>query len=224
VRSSPRGRSLVGDSLVTGPAVRWFMVALAVPVGLSLWLIGATNPRRADPRQLKRGYWIIGDFLWTRGRTRQSAVLAVMVIAGAAVCCTTYWLPFVTFTSPPQFPGDPFAGPMEHDPTARGLALVFGILMALLAVRRLAGGEGNTVVVTVILAAVLEFVAALAIADWLSNAQSIPGPYGVAVTPGIGLLVLPLGCAIAFVGSAFDVVMGLRRASRRFRASGVIVP
>jgi hypothetical protein len=72
---------------------------------------------------------------------------------------------------------------------------------------------GNTVLVTVIAATALELVAALAIADYGSNSQPLTGPYAVAVAPGIGLLVLPLGAAVALVASTVDVGIGLRRAS-----------
>jgi hypothetical protein len=137
--------------------------------------------------------------------------LACAVAVGAALCVVAGFLPVVTFTDPPLFPGDPFAGPSEHDPTARGLGLALGIVIGLLALRRGVGGEGNTVVVSLILATLLGIVAGLALDDYFANSQPLAGAFAPTVTAGAGLILLPLGAAIAWGGCIADLLIGIRR-------------
>ncbi|HEX6538639.1 MAG TPA: hypothetical protein VF155_05620 [Candidatus Dormibacteraeota bacterium] len=216
--------SSLADTMITGPAVTYFAFGMAVPVGGYMWLLGRTRPASAAINPVSGWLAAAAAYLWQRTRTRTTVVLAAITAAGAAICCASTTLAFVTFTSPPLFPGDPFAGPAEHDPTARGLALLLGVIIGLLAFRRLVGGEGNTVGITVIAAGCLEIVAALAIADYVSNSQPLTGPYADTVAPGPGLFVLPIGATVALIASALDVVLGLRRAFRQTSADSAVLP
>ncbi len=198
--------AVVADALITGPAVQYFFYALAVPAGLLVTLIIRTSPR--SHFRLSRFETAVGPWLWTRHKSRKTVALAAIVGAGAVMCVVANFFPIVTFTSQPLFPGDPFAGPMEHDPTAGALGLALGIVVGLLAVRRAVGGEGITVPISLFLATVLELVAVLA--DYLSNDKVISSRFAPVVSAGPGLIVLLIGSAIAWTGCAADLVTGLR--------------
>ncbi len=213
----------MADVVVTGPAVGYFFLALVVPAGFLVRLIGRTSPR-IHVQHRSRLETAVAPWLWTRRKHMSVTVLAAVTATGAIVCALTNFLPVITFTRPPLFPGDPFAGPLEHDPTARSLALGLGIVVALLALRRAAGGEGITVPVNLILATVLLFVAALALQDYLSNANAVPGRFAPVVSVGPGLFVLLIGSAVAWLGCVADLASGLSQALRSARRVAAAAP
>ena len=208
----------VGDVQVTGPAVQYFFYALVVPMVFLIFLIARTSPR-APAYRLTRFEIMLAPWLWTRRQSSKTMVLAAITGAGAILCAVANFLPVVTFTSQPLFPGDPFAGPMEHDPTAKVMGLVLGIIVGLLALRRAAGGEGITVPISLLLATVLSLVAVLALADYLSNDSPVLDRFAPAVTAGPGLTLLLIGAAVAWVGCAADLVSGISQSIRLARPS-----
>jgi hypothetical protein len=201
---------VVADVQITGTAVSYFFYALIIPVFFLVRLVIRTSPRNpAD--NLSRFETTVTPWLWTRARSKTTIACAAIAGAGAVMCAIANFLPVVTFTSQPDFPGDPFAGPMEHDPTARVMGLVLGIIIGLFALRRAAGGEGITAPISLLVATVLVLIAVLALADYLSNDTPIPGRFAPVVTAGPGLIVLLVGSAIAWIGCAADLVSGLRQ-------------
>jgi hypothetical protein len=204
-------KRVVADALLTGRAVPYFTLALAVVVGYAVYLVMRTSPRTQPVRPLSPFEARIAPWLWTRRRDETTTALACIVAVGGAMCVAAGFLPVVTFSDRPLFRGDPLAGPSEHDPTARALSLAFGVVIGLLALRRGAGGEGNTVLVTLILATLLAIVAGLALQDYFVNRQPIAGAFAPTVSFGAGIILLPLGAVIVWGGCMADMLIGIRR-------------
>jgi hypothetical protein len=203
----------VADVQVTGTAVQYLFYALTVPIVLLVFLIYRTSPR-SPAYNLSRFETMLAPWLWTRRKRLSTMIFAAITGVGAILCGIANFLPVVTFTSQPLFPGDPFAGAMEHDPTARVMGLILGIIIALFALRRAAGGEGITVPISLLLASVLALVAVLALTDYLGNDGLAPDRFTPAVTAGPGLTVLLIGAAVAWVGCAADLITGIRESMR----------
>jgi hypothetical protein len=202
--------AVVADVQITGAAASYFFYALIVPVFFLVRLVIRTSPRK-PAGNLSRFETAVAPWLWTRATSKTTIACAAITGAGAVMCAIANLLPVVTFTSLPDFPGDPFAGPMEHDPTARVMGLVLGIIIGLFALRRAAGGEGVTAPISLLVATVLVLIAVLALADYLSNDTPIHDRFAPVVTAGPGLVVLLVGSAIAWIGCAADLVSGLRQ-------------
>lgn len=204
---------MVADVQITGPAIQYFLYALVIPVGFFFRLVIRTSPR-SQVLHLSKFEMVIAPWLWSREHSTRTVALATVTALGAVICTLTYFLPVVTFTERPLFAGDPFAEPMEHAPSAGALGLALGIVLALLALRRAVGGEGVTVPIALILATLLALVAALALADYLSNDSGVTSRFAPVVTAGPGLIVLFIGSAVAWIGCAADLITGVRRSAR----------
>jgi hypothetical protein len=204
----------LADVKVTGSLASYFLYALAVAVVLLVFVIARTSPRRHSTRSLSGLELQLQVWLWRRQRNREGAILGAIAALGAVLCLLAFFLPVATYTAYPIAPGDPLAGVQEIEPTAKGLALALGLVVALLSVRRAFGGEAVTVLISLLLATLLAFVAALAIADFVANAGTGPDQYMSALVAGPGLFVLPAGAVVAWMACALDVAIGLREPFR----------
>lgn len=217
VANRGRGQSkstTLGDAVTTSPGGQFIIEGLIlVPALLFLRVLARTHPGRKMPG-LSRFERAIAPWLWTRERTRRKTVLAFVASSGAIICCVASLLPMVTFTSVPLFPGDPFAGPMEADPIARGLALTLGAVILLLALHRVVGGQGYTAPIALMAATGLSCVAVLALTDYIGNDHLARSAGSISASAGAGLFLLIVGSVVAWLGSGLEVLTAVRSSLR----------
>ena len=204
----------LSDVQVTGSTADDFVYALGLAGGVLVFVIVRTSPRRSSGKPLSGLELRIQQWLWGRQRTREGAILGVTTALGGLGCIVAFFLPVATYTSYAMYPGDPLAGVQEIEPTVKGLAMVLGLVIALLSLRRAFGGEPVTNPICLLLATLIVYFIGLAIGDIAANAATGASQYMSAVVAGPGLFVLAASAIVAWTASAADLALGLRGALR----------
>ena len=202
----------LADVQVTGSTADDFVYALGLAGGALVFVIVRTSPRRRSGRPLSSFELRIQQWLWRRHRTREGAILGVTTALGGLGCIVAFFLPVATYTSYAMYPGDPLAGVQEIEPTVKGLAMVLGLVIALLSLRRAFGGESVTTPICLLVATLIVYFIGLAIGDIATNAATGASQYMSAVVVGPGLLVLAVAAIVAWTACAADLAFGLRSA------------